>query len=185
MIRKIVGVSDPALRKQSKPVGKVDKKIKKLIKDMIETLKAHKNPEGVGLAAPQVGKNLQIFLMKLSAKDAMKLKETDLIKVVINPTIVSINKIKKPIKKKKHEILEGCLSLPHYYGPLIRSNKVTITYLNEDRKKRKQTFTGFPAQIVLHEIDHLNGVLFVDRLLEQGQPLYEYEENSWKEVELA
>ncbi|QQS39430.1 peptide deformylase [Candidatus Woesebacteria bacterium] len=185
MIRKIVGVKDPSLRRISLPVKKVDKKIKDLIRDMEETLVSQKDPEGIGLAAPQIGKNLQIFLMKLTTKDAKELNEQSLIKVVINPQIVKVDKVTKQELTKKREILEGCLSLPHYYGPLVRSSKVTINYLDENGEKRIQTFSNLPAQIVLHEIDHLNGILFVDRLLEQGQPLYEYKADRWKEVELT
>lgn len=183
MIRTILNSNDPKLRRKSKPVKQIDKRIAKLIQDMKETLEAQKNPEGVGLAAVQIGKNVQIFIMKLDPKDALKMKEDELIKVIINPEILSIRKVQKEEKEKKGKILEGCLSLPHYYGPLARSKQVKIRYLNEKGEKKVQTFTDFPAQVVLHEIDHLNGVLFVDRLLEQGKPLYEYVENEWREVD--
>ncbi len=159
MIKKVVQAGDPKLRKVSKPVDKIDKKILLLIADLKETLLAHKNPEGVGLAAPQIGKNLRVFVMR-DGKE---------IKTVINPEIVSISKVKatKTKKENKNEILEGCLSIPHYYGPLTRGKEITIKYLNEDGQRIIESFKGFPAQIVQHEIDHLEGFLFVDRLLEQ------------------
>jgi peptide deformylase len=172
MIRKIVPVTDPVLRKKSKPVKKVDKKIKSLIGDLKDTLLAQKNPEGVGLAAPQIGKNLEIFAMKQGKE----------ITIVINPKILSIKVTKKITKDTK--TLEGCLSLPNFYGPLIRSKKITIKYLSEEGKKVTNTFKGFSAQIIQHEIDHLNGVLFVDHLLEKKQPLYEYKSGSWSKVKL-
>lgn len=172
MIREIVEATNPSLRVKSKPVAKVDKKILSLIKDMKETLMAQKDPEGIGLAAPQVGKNLRIFLM-------MPDKE---ITAVINPKIISLEK--RTVKKSRSKLMEGCLSLPHYYGPLTRAEKVNLEFLNENGEKITKLFNGLSAQIVLHEIDHLDGVLFVDRLLEQKKPLYEYKNGEWEEVEL-
>lgn len=174
MIKKVVQAGDPRLRKMSKPIGKIDKKILLLISDLKETLLAHKNPEGVGLAAPQIGKNLRVFVMR----DGKKLK------TVINPEIISTSKVKTATKKNdKNEVLEGCLSIPHYYGPLRRGEEIKIKYLNEDGQKVTETFKEFPAQIVQHEIDHLNGFLFVDRLLEQKRPLYQIIGDEVEEVD--
>ncbi len=176
MIKKILLSSDPVLRQKSKAVGKIDKKIKDLIKDLKDTLAVQKDPEGVGLAAPQIGKNLRVFVAKYKSFD----------KVVINPEIVKIEYSKKgePKKKADKEILEGCLSLPYYYGPLKRAPKVTIKYMDESGKNLIESFEGFHAQIVLHEIDHLEGILFIDHLLEEHQPLYKIEGDEWEEVEL-
>ena len=172
MIKKVVQAGDPRLRKVSKPVGKIDKKILLLISDLKETLLAHRDPEGVGLAAPQIGKNLRVFVMR----DGKKLK------TVINPEIISVTKVKTK-KDNKEEALEGCLSVPHYYGPLKRGEEIIIKYLNEDGQKVTETFKDFPAQIVQHEIDHLNGFLFVDRLLEQKRPLYQIKGDEVEEVD--
>lgn len=82
--------------------------------------------------------------------------------------------------------MEGCLSIPHYYGPLTRKESITIEYLDEKGKKQKEKFEGFDAQIVQHEIDHLNGKLFVDKLLNQKKPLYKFnKEGEWEEVDFA
>ncbi len=177
MIKKVVQAGDPRLRKVSKPVNKIDKKILLLISDLKETLLAHKNPEGVGLAAPQIGKSLRVFVMR-DGKE---------IKTVINPEIISVSKAKttKAKKDSKDEILEGCLSIPHYYGPLTRGKEITIKYLNEDGQKIIETFKGFPAQIVQHEIDHLEGFLFVDKLLEQKRPLYQIKGDEIEEVDFV
>lgn len=178
MIRKIVPSTDPNLRKTSKPVGNIDKKIRNLIQDLKDTLEIQKEPEGVGLAAPQIGKNIRIFYAKYKGFR----------RIIINPEIVKIDQ--KPKKKptqhnEDKEILEGCLSLPNYYGPLKRAESVTVKYLDEEGEDKIETFTGFHAQIVLHEIDHLNGVLFVDHLLEQKRKLYKLDKNDeWEEVEL-
>lgn len=176
MIRKILLSSDPVLRQKSKPVVKIDKKTKDLIKDLKDTLAVQKDPEGVGLAAPQIGKNLRIF--------AAKYKNFD--RIVINPEIIKIADVSKTKSKSssKKEILEGCLSLPYYYGPLKRASRVTLKYLNEEGKEVVETFEGFHAQIMMHEIDHLEGVLFIDHILDEGKPLYKIEGDEWEEVEL-
>lgn len=177
MVQRIIQSGEKKLREVSKPILKIDKKIKSLIEDLKDTLAVQKDPEGVGLAAPQIGVNLRAF-----AIDFKNLK-----RIVINPEIISLSDTKKvnKVKKSKSEILEGCLSLPHYYGPLKREDYVKIKYLNENGEEVVEEFKDFNAQIVLHEIDHLNGFLFVDRLLEQKKKLYKLDINDeWEEVEI-
>ena len=177
MIRKIIQSGNPILRRKSKNIAKVDKKVQEIIRDLKDTLKTQKEPEGVGLAAPQIGKNLNIFIA--SYKNFQR--------VVINPEILKISgaKSEKLKVKSKKEILEGCLSLPYYYGPLKRANKITVKYLNEKGEEITEDFEGFDAQIILHEIDHLNGTLFIDRLFEEKKPLYKVDGDEWEEVELV
>lgn len=174
MIRKILLSGDPVLRAKAKRVGAVDKKVLGVIRDLKDTLKVQREPEGVGLAAPQIGKSLRIFVA-----DYKKFQ-----RVVINPEIIKISKAKGLKPKTKKEILEGCLSLPYYYGPLKRAASVTVKYLNEEGAEITETFENFDAQIILHEIDHLNGILFVDRLLKEKKPLYKVDGDEWEEVEL-
>ncbi len=174
MVRKILPSTNPKLRESSKPVGKIDKKVLSIVKDLKDTLSIQKDPEGVGLAACQIGKHLRIFVML----DAGELR------AVINPEVINVS-LKKSGKLKKGEIMEGCLSLPYYYGPLKRPKKITIKYTNEDGKELVEDFVGFTAQIVQHEIDHLNGILFIDRLLESKKPLYKLVKDEWEEVELT
>lgn len=182
MVQKIVDVKDPILRKKAKLVEKIDKKILLLIKNMHDTLDVQKDPEGVGLAAPQIGKSYQIFVVNYK-----KLERT-----IINPKILKIDKIvgTKRVSTTKaprgKEILEGCLSLPHYYGPIKRADKIKIEFLNEKGEKKVEEFKGFDAQIIAHEIDHLNGILFIDKILEQKAPLYKFNsDNEWEEVKLV
>lgn len=176
MIQKILPSNDPILRRKSKPVAKVDKKVLKLIKDLKDTLSVQKEPEGVGLAAPQIGKNLRVFVANYKGFD----------RVVVNPVLLKTEKVTaKSVKSKsKKEILEGCLSLPYYYGPLKRAGKITVKYLSEKGEEITEVFEGFNAQIIMHEIDHLEGILFVDRLLKEKKPLYKVEGDEWEEVEL-
>lgn len=172
MVKKILKADNPKLRKRSKPVKEVDKKILSLIADLKETLVAQKEPEGIGLAAPQIGKNLKIFVVKVH----------DELKIFINPEITAV--LRKKSQGKEKEIMEGCLSVPHYYGPLKRAKKIRVKYLTPEGEKRVETFEGLPAQIIQHEIDHLDGILFVDRLLEQKKPLYKLEADEWEKVDL-
>ena len=177
MILKVVGVKDPVLRQKARPVTKIDKKIRQLIADMKNTLGSQRDPEGVGLAAPQVGKSIRLFIMKYKGNE----------RVVINPEILEVRKEKigkKKAKKKKRNILEGCLSLPHYYGPIERDNSIKIKYLNENGEELVEVFTGFLAQIIEHEIDHLEGILFIDHILKQKAPLYKFDGGEWEDVEL-
>lgn len=185
MIQKIVQSGDPILRLTCKPVSQIDKKIKAIILDLKDTLAVQTDPEGVGLAAPQIGKNLRIF--------AVKYKNLD--RIVINPEILKLTPLVKSTKNKiknnsnndehEHEILEGCLSLPYYYGPLKREPYVKIKYLNETGVEVIEEFKGFNAQIIMHEIDHLNGILFIDHLLKQNKKLFRLgEDDEWEEVEI-
>lgn len=177
MIRKILQSSDPILRLKSKPVTKIDKKVEDLIRDLKDTLNIQKEPEGVGLAAPQIGKNLRVFAANYKGFE----------RIVVNPEIIKIEEETKtkPIKKTKNEILEGCLSLPYYYGPLKRAAKVTVKYLNEKGEEIVETFEGFNAQIIMHEIDHLEGILFIDHIIKEKKPLYKVEGDEWEEIELV
>lgn len=189
-IRKIVTTKDVRLREKSRPVEKADKKLLGLLKDLEDTLVVQDDPEGVGLAAPQIGVNLRVFVMRYRGK----------IVPIVNPEILSVSeKTNDPedeqnAKRKTQNdyVMEGCLSLPHYYGPVKRSWQVTLKYqalrkLTPDTghlAPETRIFKGFPAQIIQHEVDHLDGKIFIDRLLEQNRKLYESKGKGWKEVEL-
>lgn len=179
MIQKILKSGDPVLRKLSKPIAKIDAKIQQIIQDLKDTLAVQKDPEGVALAAPQIGKSWRIFVV-----DYQNLKC-----VVINPEILEIRNQKSRLPdgqaQVKNKLLEGCLSLPGYYSPLKRASWVKIKYLNENGEEKTEVFQNFDTQIVLHEIDHLDGILFLDRLLEKKKPLYKVtNKDEWEEVEL-
>ncbi|MBI2033274.1 MAG: peptide deformylase [Candidatus Levybacteria bacterium] len=108
-----------------------------------------------------------MFLIKPTQKDKAE--------VFINPEIISMQEIPQAVKgkrKKGTSKLEGCLSLPNIWGVVHRSSEVTVSYLDENGKKHKKTFRGFPAVIIQHEYDHLQGILFPKRVLEQHEKLY-------------
>jgi peptide deformylase len=136
---------DPVLRRKTKRVTAVDKSVKKLIGDMRETL--HAEPGRVGLAAPQVGVSLRVAVICLP-------EEKDII--MINPEIVR--------RKGQRLVSEGCLSLPGYVGQLMRAETVTAKALDLTGRGVRIKGEGLLSQALEHEIDHLNGVLYIDRM---------------------
>ena len=135
---------DPVLRQKAKRVRYIDRSIHKLIDDMLETMQA---ASGVGLAAPQVGVPLRVIVIGLPDQEAFAL---------INPEIVR--------RKGERLINEGCLSVPGYVGEIMRAESVTAKGLNPDGKEIRIKANELLAQALEHEIDHINGVLYIDRL---------------------
>ena len=164
----IIKAPNSVLAQKTKPVKKVDKSVLKIIGQMKQALLAAKDPVGVGLAAPQIGVPLQIFITKPTSNSQ--------ILVFINPKIELLG---KPIKKQKgREIkLEGCLSLPDIWGEVKRPSSLSITYLDEKGLKNTKKVRGFLTTIIQHEMDHLNGILFPKRVLEQKGALYRSEKD--------
>lgn len=145
-IREIRGEGDEILRKKAKEVEEIDEKVLTLIEDMIETMHT---ANGVGLAAQQVGILKRIIVIDIyDDKGPIAL---------INPVI------KKT--KGEHEVEEGCLSFPNKYAKLIRPKEVTVEALNEKGEKIKIVAKDLLAQAICHEIDHLNGIVFVDKMI--------------------
>lgn len=145
-IRNIRKNGDEVLRKKSRTVEKVDEKIKELVEDMIETM--HKN-NGVGLAAPQVGILKRVVVIDLYDDKGPI--------VLINPEIIK--------EKGEQEVEEGCLSFPNQFAKIIRPAEVTVKALDIDGKERKIKSKELLAQAISHEVDHLNGILFVDKII--------------------
>ncbi len=145
-IRKIIENGDPILRKTAKEVEKVDEKIQILIEDMIETL--HKY-NGVGLAAPQVGILKRVIVIDTyDGNDVL---------ILINPKIIKT--------KGEQTVEEGCLSFPNQYAKVVRPKEVIVEAMNENGDKIRVEGKDLLAQALMHEIDHLNGILFVDLML--------------------
>jgi len=136
---------DPVLRQKAKRVRNIDSSIERLIDDMLETMHA---ASGMGLAAPQVGVPLQLAIIEVP-------EEEELI-VLINPQIVK--------KSGERLVEEGCLSIPGYRGDIKRAVSVTVKGRNRQGKEIRLKATELLAQALEHEIDHLNGVLYIDYL---------------------
>ena len=145
-IRNIRKNGDEVLRKKSRAVEKVDEKIKELVKDMLETM--YKN-NGVGLAAPQVGILKRVVVIDLYDNNGPI--------VLINPEIIK--------EKGEQEVEEGCLSFPNQFAKIIRPAEVTVKALDEDGKEIKNKAKELLAQAISHEVDHLEGILFVDKII--------------------
>lgn len=177
---KIVSTPNPILMKTARTVEKIDGKIKQFVIEMEETLLAQSDPQGVGLAANQVGSDLAIFISKKSPDS-----ETQ---VYINPKILKVVEkvanMPKGKRKRKTNKLEGCLSIPRIWGPVDRAKKVYLEYQDLTGTSYKKWFSGFEAVIIQHEMDHLKGVVFTQRSLEQKAPLYKEVDGKLKPFEV-
>jgi len=147
-LRPIVKWGDPVLHAPSRPVEEIDGTVASLLDDMVETMYA---APGIGLAAPQIGVPLRVIVIDLSVGE----EPGALIKLV-NPAIVE--------KEGEQREEEGCLSIPSVAGTPVRPARVTVTGLDPEGRERVYTATELLARAFCHEIDHINGLLFVDRL---------------------
>ncbi len=146
-VRDILILPDKRLRLKSEPVAAVDKTLRKLVDDMFETMYA---APGIGLAAIQIGVPQRVVTMDLAKKDDPPAPQ-----VFINPEVVW-----KTDEKSTYE--EGCLSIPEYYEEVVRPAAVRVKYLDLDGKSHEIEAAGLLATCLQHEIDHTNGVLFID-----------------------
>ncbi len=142
----VVQMGNPVLHSKAKKVKTIDGSIQKLIDDMIETMR---HIGGAGLAAPQVGVPLQVVVYELPDDEEAA--------VLINPEIVKGS-------EETEEMTEGCLSLPGYRGEIKRLTSVTVKGRNRQGKMIRVKGEGLLAQVLQHEIDHINGIVYVDRL---------------------
>ena len=149
---------------------------------MKQTLKAAVDPIGVGLAAPQVGYSIRVFLLRPTEKSTIKvlvnpeIKNQETTDTISYPSTLETNEKKSSSKEKKVK-LEGCLSLLNVWGDVERKQAVTVSYLDEKGIFYTKEFKGFTSTIIQHEIDHLNGILFPKRVLEQKRKLYKSSKN--------
>ena len=148
-ILEILTIPDKRLKQKSSDVENFDKDLAKMVKDMFETLYASGN--GIGLAAPQVGIKKRIVVIDLKEEG----KSNPM--TFINPKIIFFS-------EEKFVNEEGCLSIPGFYADVSRSNSVEVEWEGLDRKKNKKKLTGLMSICIQHEIDHLDGILFIDYL---------------------
>ncbi len=161
MILPIVAYGDPVLRKVGKVIDADYPNLEKLIEDMRQTMY---NAQGVGLAAPQIGKDIRLFLI-----DATPFAEDDDVTEEERKVLESFNKVfinAKIIKEEGDEwaFNEGCLSIPEVREDVFRQESVTIEYQDENFDTHTETLTGLAARVFQHEYDHIEGVLFTDKL---------------------
>jgi len=155
-IRKVIIVGDELLRKISRPVEKFDDKLIELLEDMYDTLKKE---NGAGLSAVQVGILKRVFIMEVEPGRKYE---------CINPEILSTS-------KTTCTMLEGCLSIPDKSGKVKRPKEVVLKYYDRYGKEHVDKFVGFEARCVCHENDHLNGILYIDKI-ENNKKMKEHNE---------
>jgi peptide deformylase len=166
-LRPIMVVGFPTLHNKARRVGPIDQATQQLIDDMIETMRA---APGVGLAAPQVGVPLRLAVIEVDEQ----------VTVIVNPEIVK--------REGEYEPGEGCLSVPGYWGKLKRAEKVMVKAKDRHGKDFRLTAEGLLAQALQHEIDHLDGILYVDHMeslerdLRRSEPLRKREIEDEAEV---
>ena len=148
-IRTIHHLPDPLLRQKAKRISAIGSSIQRLIDDMVETMQ---QANGVGLSAPQVGVSLRVVVIQLPGEEPI---------TIINPKMVK--------RIGEREVTEGCLSIPGYAGEIKRSVSVTVKGQNRQGKAIRLKATDLMAQALEHELDHLNGILYIDHLESQDK----------------
>lgn len=161
MILPIVAYGDPVLRKMGKEIERDHPGLEELIADMQETMK---NAQGVGLAAPQIGKDIRLFLIDaapFAENEELDDEEREFLRdfkrTFINPEIVEE-------EGDEWAFTEGCLSIPNINEDVYRPETIRVKYLDENFNEKEEELSGLPARIFQHEYDHIEGILFTDRL---------------------
>ncbi|MAC94730.1 MAG: peptide deformylase [Flavobacteriales bacterium] len=152
MILPIVAYGDPVLKKEAEEIDQDYPFLQDLIDNMFETMY---NAEGVGLAAPQIGKSIRLFVVDASPFEEEEPKLKDFKKVFINPIILEE-------EGKAWNFNEGCLSIPGIREDVSRQPKITIEYYDRDFNLVEETYDGLAARVIQHEYDHIEGILFTD-----------------------
>ena len=161
MILPIIGYGDPVLRKISEPISPNHENLKQIVSNMYETMY---NACGVGLAAPQVGLNLRLFIIDttpFSDDDELESEEKKLLSG-FKRTFINAKMILE--EGEEWSFNEGCLSIPEVREDVFRNEKITIEYCDEDFVIKTEVFDGLIARVIQHEYDHIEGVLFTDHL---------------------
>ena len=153
MIRDVKRIGDPVLRKKAKKIEKITREVQKLIDDMLETMHHH---NGVGLAAPQVGISQRLFVVEMEHSE--DIPGSGITYAIINPEI---------IRSEGEPLIaaEGCLSIPGWRGEVQRPATAVIKGLDRNGNRIKLEVVGGIARAMMHEIDHLDGVLYIDKLI--------------------
>ena len=157
-LRNIVKKGDDILRKKCRQVDEINDRVRLILEDMLETMREE---NGVGLAAPQVGIMRRMFVIE---------PEPDAVFKIINPEIVETS--------GEQECNEGCLSVPGFLGTVTRPQMIRIRYTDETGENKDRIFKDFYADVIAHEYDHLEGILFIDKAKDIREVLPEVEEET-------
>jgi len=159
---KIITIPNPILRQKAKKVAKIGPSTKQLIEEMVDFLKTDqpkKGPKGVGLAAPQIGLSIRIVVIWS--------KPSHQFLPMINPEIIWCSKRTSLNVAKSKNPYEGCLSVPGVWGQVRRHSVIKLAYQTPKGQKVIRKFKGLTGVIIQHEVDHLKGILFIDRIIKQ------------------
>lgn len=168
MNKPIVTLPENRLRQRSDEIIAFDKSLGALIGDLTDTLKAQVNPPGLGLSAVQIGVLKRVFVARVKNK----------IRIFVNPEILKFS-------KKEIAFLEGCFSVPELYGHVTRPAEIDLASQDRQGKKNTAHYKGIVARIIQHEIDHLNGILFIDHIHDQNGKLFKVEKDKKGKEELV
>lgn len=172
---KVIHVPHPTLRSTAQSITTITKKTKKQLDSLLETLKHHQDPPGVGLAAPQVNLQVRAFATYLPHNPG---EERSHLQLFINPEVIdhADTTILGETPQSTEERLEGCLSIPYMYGAVPRWEWLQLRYfvITDDLQLAETTavFHNFAARVIQHEYDHLDGILFTDHSIKHGLPIY-------------
>ena len=155
----ILQYPDPRLKQLSEPVEQFDDVLRDYIVELEQTMRA--GPGGVGIAAPQTGHFIRMVIVDVSSKP--KIEQHGRM-VMVNPEIISYDGFAKG--------REGCMSVPDYTGNVIRAERIELEYFDEFGEQQKIESVGFEARAIQHELDHLEGLLFLDRLVSRRSDLF-------------
>ena len=148
-LRTILVAPDPILKAKAKPVEAVDDELRTLAADMLETMY---DAPGIGLAAPQIGESRRLIVFDISRDDEPKAPH-----FMANPELVWVSD-----EDATYE--EGCLSVPEHYADVVRPARIRVKFLDQGGKQREMEAEGLLATVIQHEMDHLDGILFIDHL---------------------
>lgn len=154
MLLPLAYYGNPNLRQKCSPVDQIDHELKQFVADMEETMIVHR---GIGLAAPQVNRLINLFITKVPIKTNNDFYEQGILRIFINPKILFYS-------PELNLRTEGCLSIPTLYGEVERPTFIKVSYTDLNGEIRVGDFEGLEARCILHENDHINGVLFIDRI---------------------
>ncbi len=160
MIQPFVALPDEKIRQTSNKVLTFDKNLHKLIKDLKDTSMAQENPPALGLAAPQINVKKRVFVARIRNK----------FKPFVNAKLLKIT-------KTQSAYLEGCFSVPGQYGHAARPTEIDVEAQDAFGKKFTRHYKGLPARIIQHEIDHLDGILYIDHVFAQNGKLFRVEKD--------
>lgn len=152
-VKTVLNYPDPLLKSPCRPVERFDGEIRQLVEDLTDTMLA--GPGSVGVAAPQIGVSLRVCVVDVSKNRNGKENNHGRL-LMINPEILE--------RSGSAVMREGCMSVPDYTGDVERATEISLSYLEPDGTRREFTATGFEAVAIQHEVDHLDGLLFLDRI---------------------